>query len=60
MRDLVEAKKAEIVAGSWDVFVGPINNQAGEVLVGEGDSLSDEDLLGMTVFVEGVVGQIPG
>lgn len=60
VRELVEAQKAEIVAGSWDVFVGPINNQDGDVLLGEGESMSDEDLLGMTVFVEGVVGQIPG
>ncbi len=60
VRDLVEAKKTEIVSGAWDVFTGPINNQAGEVLVADGERMSDGDMLGMTVFVEGVVGQMPG
>jgi basic membrane protein A len=60
VRDLVEAKKAEIVAGNWDVFTGPINDQDGALLVAEGETIPDQDLLGMTVFVEGVVGQIPG
>jgi basic membrane protein A len=60
VRDLVEAKKAEMVSGEWDVFTGPINNQDGEVLVPEGEQMVDGDMLGMTVFVEGVVGTIPG
>jgi basic membrane protein A len=59
VRDLVEAKKAEMVSGAWDVFTGPINNKDGEVLVAEGQTMSDGDMLGMTVFVEGVVGQLP-
>jgi len=59
VRDLVEAKKAEIVSGSWDVFNGPINNQDGTVMVAEGDTIPDQDLLGMTAFVEGVIGQLP-
>ena len=33
VRDLAEAKKALIVAGGWDVFTGPINDQGGEILV---------------------------
>ena len=60
VRDLVEAKKAEIVSGAWDVFTGPINNQAGEVWVPEGEVMSDGDMLGMTDLVRGVVGTIPG
>ncbi|MCP3962216.1 MAG: BMP family ABC transporter substrate-binding protein [bacterium] len=60
VRDLVEAKKAEIVSGSWDVFTGPINDQAGAAMVADGESMSDEDMLGMTAFVEGVVGNVPG
>lgn len=60
VRDLVEAKKAEIVAGTWDVFTGPINDQDGNEMVAEGETIPDQDLLGMTVFVEGVVGQTPG
>ncbi|MCZ6727676.1 MAG: BMP family ABC transporter substrate-binding protein [Acidobacteria bacterium] len=60
VRDLVEAKKAEIVAGTWDVFTGPINNQDGESWVADGEVMADGDMLGMTVLVEGVVGTTPG
>ncbi len=60
VRDLVEAKKAEIVSGAWDVFTGPINSQDGEGLVAEGETMPDGDMLGMTFFVEGVVGALPG
>ena len=59
-RDLVEAKRAEIASGSWDVFTGPIKNQDGQVMVPAGERMSDGDMLGMTVFVERVVGQMPG
>ncbi len=60
VRDLVEAKRAEIVAGTWDVFTGPINDQAGEPMVADGERMADGDMLGMSAFVEGVVGQMPG
>ena len=59
VRDMVEAKKAEIVAGSWDVFTGPINDNAGEEKVAEGATMSDSDMLGMNFLVEGVVGSVP-
>lgn len=60
VRDLVDARRAEIVAGSWDVFTGPINDQDGAVWVADGETMSDPDMLGMTTLVEGVVGTIPG
>ncbi len=60
VRDLVAAKRAEIVSGSWDVFTGPISNQDGDLWVPEGEVMSDGDMLGMTALVEGVVGTIPG
>ncbi len=59
VRDRVEAEKARIVSGEWDVFTGPISNQAGEPWVPEGERMSDGDMLGMKVFVAGVVGTIP-
>ena len=59
VRDMVEAKKAEIVAGTWDVFTGPINNNAGEEVVPAGETMSDGDMLGMSFLVEGVVGSVP-
>jgi basic membrane protein A len=49
-------RKAAIVAGEHDVFAGPVKNQKGEVMIAEGATASDEELLGMTWFVQGVVG----
>ncbi|QGY41085.1 BMP family ABC transporter substrate-binding protein [Pseudodesulfovibrio cashew] len=52
----VLAKKAELVAGKDTIFAGPVKNQKGEVVIPEGTTAPDADLLGMTWFVEGVVG----
>ncbi len=52
----VMEKKAELKAGKDMIFVGPIKNQKGEVVVAEGAVIPDGDLLGMNWFVEGVVG----
>ncbi|MBI9083910.1 MAG: BMP family ABC transporter substrate-binding protein [Desulfobacterales bacterium] len=56
VRDKVMAKKAEIIAGTEKIFVGPISNQAGKVAIADGVVAPDKDLLGMTWFVEGVIG----
>lgn len=57
--DLVESEEALILSGDWDVFCGPINAQDGSELVAAGDCLDDGTMLGMSWFVEGVVGTIP-
>lgn len=56
---LVDAEKAKIIEGNWDVFSGPIKNQSGEVAVKDGEKMSDGDMLGMNWFVMGVEGEIP-
>ena len=48
-----------IVDGSLHPFAGPINNQAGELIVAEGETLDDGVLLGMDYYVEGVQGSLP-
>jgi basic membrane protein A len=58
-RAIVEAERARIVSGEWDVFTGPLENQEGDVVVAEGKKMSDGDMLGMNWFVQGVEGQIP-
>lgn len=58
VRDLVETARARILSDSWDVFCGPIRDQAGNIVVAEGQCMSDGDMLGMQFFVEGVVGTI--
>ena len=52
----VEAAKADIIAGKLHVFTGPLSDQSGAVKVPEGQAMSDQDMLGMTWFVRGVIG----
>lgn len=52
----VLAKKAEIVSGAWDVFTGPIYNQSGALAVADGKVMDDGSMLGMSFFVQGVIG----
>jgi simple sugar transport system substrate-binding protein len=40
-------------------FQGPIKDQNGKVVVKEGETMTDAQLLGMDFFVEGVIGSIP-
>ncbi len=54
-----ETVKESIVAGTLHPFAGPIVNQAGEVVVEEGETLDDKALLGMNYYVEGVQGSLP-
>lgn len=56
VQDMVVAKKAEIAAGTAKVFVGPIKDQRGAVKIAAGETADDGSLLGMTWFVEGVIG----
>jgi basic membrane protein A len=56
VRDVVNTVKADIVSGAKKVFVGPIKDQSGAVKIAEGVVVPDGDLLGMTWFVQGVVG----
>jgi basic membrane protein A len=56
VRDKVTAARQEIMEDKLHVFAGPLKDQKGEVKVAEGQVMPDGDLLGMTWFVEGVVG----
>jgi len=56
VQDKVKALEAEIASGKRQVFVGPIKDQKGEVKIADGVAAPDKDLLGMTWFVQGVVG----
>ncbi|MBF7096440.1 BMP family ABC transporter substrate-binding protein [Alkalibacter mobilis] len=57
--EAVEAAEQKIVSGDFDVFYGPVLNQAGEEIVKAGEKMSDADMLSMNWFVKGVVGTIP-
>ena len=56
VKDKVAAKKAAIAAGQAKVFAGPVKDQAGKVVIAKGTAASDKELLGMTWFVQGVIG----
>jgi basic membrane protein A len=56
VRETVDARKQEITSGDFEVFAGPIKGQDGTAKVTEGEAMTDEEMLGMTWFVEGVIG----
>ena len=55
VQDKVMAKKKAIIGGE-KVFVGPIKDQKGEMKIADGAAATDKELLGMTWFVQGVIG----
>ncbi len=50
---------AKIKSGEIHAFQGPIRKQDGTEVIGAGERLSDEVLLGMNYYVEGVEGDLP-
>ena len=56
---MAKQAEADITAGKLHPFSGPIKNQAGEQVIGAGEMLSDEQLLSMDWYVEGVQGDLP-
>ena len=56
---VVDNYQAKMLTTDWDVFCGPIKGQNGELSVANGVCMSDEEMLGMSWFVDGVVGEAP-
>jgi len=56
--DLVDAAKAKIVAGSLDIFAGPLKDNTGAIKVADKAAMTDGEELGVDWFVEGVVGKV--
>jgi len=59
VQDLVEAKKQAILDGSLHVFTGPIYDQAGNLKLGEGETMTLEDILAQNWLIKGVNGTVP-
>lgn len=57
VQDLVHLRTAEIQAGTFAVFQGPILDQAGTERIPAGRTTTDAELLTMDYFVQGVVGE---
>jgi len=58
VQNKVLAKKQQIINGEWDVFWGPVKDQSGKIIVKAGDKMDDGAMLGMSFFVEGVIGKV--
>ena len=56
VKDRVLEQKAAIESGRFDVFDGPVLDQDGKTRIAAGASADDKALLGMTWFVQGVIG----
>ena len=59
-QDAITAKRQEIVDGTFDIFAGPITDQAGTVVVPEGSTMSFGDQMTVNWFVAGVDGDPTG
>ncbi len=59
VRAEAEQMIADIAAGDYHPFTGPINRQDGTPWLAEGEVAADGDLLGMGFYVEGMTGEIP-
>ena len=55
-KQLVKEKREAFIAGEDTIFVGPIKNQTGEIVIPEGKQINDTDLLNMNYFIQGVIG----
>ena len=54
-----EAMIAAITAGEYHHFTGPINKQDGSVFLADGEVATDEQLVTMNFYLEGMSGDIP-
>ncbi len=57
--DKIKEVEEQIKNDEFDVFDGPIKDQAGEIVVPEGETPTLEELLSMDYFVEGMEGKLP-
>lgn len=55
----LEGKVAEIAAGTFHPFDGPVVDQDSKVMIKDGETLSDGDLLGINWLVKGVETRLP-
>lgn len=54
----VDEVKAQIEAGTFNVFAGPVKNQAGEVVIADGEMPDRAKIWEMDYLVEGVIGTV--
>lgn len=57
--EMVNARRAEIEAGNFDVFVGPIVDHEGNLQVPDGEPASLEHIWGVDYVLDGIEGTLP-
>ncbi len=58
-RELVDKTAAEIAAGKFHPFTGPVKDNEGKLRLAAGKVMSDDELSKMDYYVEGVQGKLP-
>ncbi len=59
VREQVMAAREQIISGELHPFAGPVVDQSGTERVAEGETMSDEDMLKMDYYVEGITSRLP-
>ncbi len=59
MQDLVNKTAADIGAGKFHPFTGPIKDNEGKERLAAGKVMTDDELSKMDYYVEGVQGKLP-
>lgn len=59
VQDQVKSLEAQIKAGTFHPFTGPVVDQDGKVRVAAGQTIADADLQKMDYFVQGVASKMP-
>jgi basic membrane protein A len=60
IKAMVEERRQALIDGTLDYWQGPLQDNAGNEVVAAGQTLSIDDINGMSWLVDGVVGKIPG
>ena len=60
VREQVDRIEAAIASGAFHPFTGPIQDQDGNIRVPAGQTITDDALLHMDYFVQGVASKLPG
>ena len=59
LAEMVNARRAEIEAGNFDVFVGPIVDHEGNLQVPDGEPASLDHIWGVDYVLDGIEGTLP-
>ncbi len=59
VKTLVNDQRQQMIDGKLNIFQGPIKDQSGAAKVADGQKMSEDEVLNMDWFVEGVDGTIP-